>query len=641
MTEETSQGEESNLEAEKEAAPVSRKRKCILHSALMPFLFWIVFAALFYFAAYELPGIKMDDIENAEILHIFQKYSLHAGVLFGFLSMVGGYIAYLFLRIFKLTQISFVYPVLSALLAMPWYLVARNYVYLENRYTDLTKAIIFYIAEPLLWVAQAMFVISIIWLIVLSLKYAVRKGFSQKAGVLAMFLILPFFLTGCTTINEWACQFFDDPDHCFQNLAVQDANPDDCAKIKGEDFQSSGSNPPRDKCYKRIAENTGDLSVCDNIEGGPYSYTKEECILNTSIEHKNPSGCNMLTGADREECVSQVGPSITSGGVMEIDDQIALLEKELENTPDEGLEKQLNGLREKREDYLSVMNDDNKKEYESLTDPRNRQAAMDYYSGKIDRETKDTLVELNNRLREQGNSMSEKEYDALRDVLAYKNDPENDIENMDPKEMLKLRWNEKLGNAVDYLKFWNSNPTEKEKKYDESLFIYQRMLERQAAVEKGLSQKQQDMDRELGRVGGYIKDQVYGQLVDEAKKQAFGELMDLVDSSASGPTTAVLGEAIDTVKKEAKSAEFRGLVRAYNMGMEEELAKAGGDIEKAHARVTQNLQDDPYRYEDKHTFAHYQNILQNKDCDGSNPHCIKRDVFWKAMKKSYQYQNQR
>jgi hypothetical protein len=167
------------------------------------------------------------------------------------------------------------------------------------------------------------------------------------------------------------------------------------------------------------------------------------------------------------------------------------------------------------------------------------------------------------------------------------------------------------------------------------------MLERQAAVEKGLSQKQQDMDRELGRVGGYIKDQVYGQLVDEAKKQAFGELMDLVDSSASGPTTAVLGEAIDTVKKEAKSAEFRGLVRAYNMGMEEELAKAGGDIEKAHARVTQNLQDDPYRYEDKHTFAHYQNILQNKDCDGSNPHCIKRDVFWKAMKKSYQYQNQR
>ena len=455
-----------------------------------------------------------------------------------------------------------------------------------------------------------------------------------------MLLVAPFLLSGCSTINEWACQFFDDPDHCFQNLAVQEANPDDCAKIKGERFRSSGSNPPRDKCYKRIAENTGDLGVCDNIEGGPYSYTKEECILSTAVEHKNPSGCAMLTGADKEKCVARVAPSITSGGVMEIDDQIALLEEELADESDESLQKQLDGLKQKREDYLSVMTDDNKKEYESLTDPRNKQAAMDYYSGKIDKQSKETLVELNNRLREQGNSMSEEEYKSLRDVLAYKNDPANDIENMDPKEMLKLRWNEKLGKAVDYLKFWNSNPTEKEKKYDESLFIYQRMLERQEAINKGLTQKQQDMDRELSRVGGYIKDQVYNQVTDEAKKQAFGEMMDLVDSSASGPTTAVLGEAIDTVKKEAKSAEFRGLVRAYNLGMEEELAKAGGDIEKAHARVTQNLQNDPYRYEDSHSFAHYQNILQNKDCDGSNPHCIKRDVFWKAMKKSYKYQNQ-
>ena len=72
--------------------------------------------------------------------------------------------------------------------------------------------------------------------------------------------------------------------------------------------------------------------------------------------------------------------------------------------------------------------------------------------------------------------------------------------------------------------------------------------------------------------------------------------------------------------------------------MEEELEKAGGDVDKAHEAVVKNLQDDPYRYEDSHTYAHYQNLLQNKDCDGTNPHCIQRDVFWKAMKKSYKYQ---
>ena len=72
---------------------------------------------------------------------------------------------------------------------------------------------------------------------------------------------------------------------------------------------------------------------------------------------------------------------------------------------------------------------------------------MDYHSGKIDKKTRDSLIELNNRFREKGNSMSEKEYKAVRDMLAYKNDPKNDIENMDDSEIVKLRWDEKLGNA--------------------------------------------------------------------------------------------------------------------------------------------------------------------------------------------------
>jgi len=165
------------------------------------------------------------------------------------------------------------------------------------------------------------------------------------------------------------------------------------------------------------------------------------------------------------------------------------------------------------------------------------------------------------------------------------------------------------------------------------------MLERQKAIEKGLSKKQQDFERESGRVLDYVKDEIYNTAMDGAKKAAFGELMDLVDSPASAPVTAVLGEAIDTVKKEAKSAEFRGLVRVYNKGMEEELSKAGGDIEKAHQAVVKRLYDNPYEYEDKNTFAKYGNLIENKDCDGSNPHCINKDVFWKAMKKSYKYQN--
>ncbi|MFA6458693.1 MAG: hypothetical protein WCV72_04915 [Patescibacteria group bacterium] len=619
-------------------AQKAKTRKCFLHSAWLPFLFWLIFAGLYYFCAYDLMAIKHADIANSQVTEIFSKYSIYTGLAAGFLSLLGGYAVYLILKITKLKKFSLSYPLLAALMALPWYLFARDAL-LENKYTDIARATTYYIAEPLLSTTKFLFGLIVIWVLILVVKLILKKGLGKNSGTLAAILILPFFLSGCGTINEWACSFFDNPDHCLQNNAIQDANPDACAKIKGADFEDTGSNPPRDKCYLKIAENTGDLGVCDKIEGGIYSYTKAECILSTAIKFENPSGCKMLTGSDKAQCVTAVSPSVTSGSVIEIDEQIDFLKNELKKGDDPELQKQLAGLESKKSDYLDVMNANNKKDYESLSDPLNKQAAVDYASGKLDQKSKDTLVELNNRLRDQGNSMTEKEYQTMRDLLAYKNDPNNNIENMDDAELLKLRWDEKLGNAKDYLKFWNSNPTEKEKKYDEQLLFYERMLERQAAIEKGLNQQQQDSARELDRVTGYIKDQVLEKVTDEAKKQAFGELMDLVESDAAAPVAAILGEAIDTVKKEAKSAEFRGLVRAYNLGMQEELAKAGGDVDKAHAAVTKNLQDDPYKYEDSHTFAHYQNLLENKDCDGTNPHCISRDVFWKAMKKSYKYQN--
>ncbi|HPU95118.1 MAG TPA: hypothetical protein PK398_02995, partial [Candidatus Gracilibacteria bacterium] len=391
--------------------------------------------------------------------------------------------------------------------------------------------------------------------------------------------------------------------------------------------------------YMQVAANTGDLGVCENIQGGAFSYTKEECYLEASIKNVNPSGCQKLTGSDKARCQSELSSKVTSKNVLEVDEQIAILKEELAREPDEGLQKQLDELEQKRSDILDVMNDETKNEYASLSDPMNKETRMDYYSGKIDEKTKDALVALNDRLREQGNSMTQKEYETMRDMLAFKNDPQNDIENMDPREIVKLRWDEKLGNGIDYLKFWNSNPTETEKKLDEQLLFYERMLERQAAIEKGLNEKQQDFERNADKVKDYLKDEAWGKAMDYAKEEAFGELLELVNSPAEAPVTAILGEAIDTVKKEAKSKEFRGLVRAYNLGMQEELSKHGGSVEKAHAAVVAKLNSNPYEYEDQNTFAKYGNLIENKSCDGSNPHCIDKDIFWKSMKKSYSYQN--
>ncbi|MBU1895493.1 hypothetical protein KJ641_01330 [Patescibacteria group bacterium] len=631
--------EQTKTEETEKAQKPKKQRKCYLHSALMPILFWLIFGGLFYFFAYDLVTIKFDGVTDPRFIDIFTKYSVYMGLILGLLSMIGGYIVYFILVKLKLKKFTIIFPLLAGLMTLPWYLFARQLIFFENKFTDMARGIIFYIGGPLLSTTKVLAWLILIWAVIVLIKMIIKKGSSKKIVTTGTLLVMTIFLSGCTgNINEWACQFFDNPDHCLQNAAVQEGDTTGCEKIKGEDFADSGSNPPRDKCYLRIAENTGDLSVCNKIEGGMFSYTKEECILSTSIKFDNPSGCALLSGADRQACIDAVGPKVYPGSVINIDDQIALLKEELKNNPDSGLQAQLDDLEKRRNDYLGVMSEKNKSDYESLTDPMNKQTAVDYYAGRIDEKTKNSLTALNDSLREKGEKLSDKEYQTISAMLAYKNNPENDIENMDDTEIVKLRWNEKLGNAKDYLKFWNANPTEKEKKYDESLLFYQRMLERQEAINKGLSQQQQDFDREAGGIKEYIKGQVYDKAMDEAKKAAFGELLDLVESDAAGPVTAILGEAIDTVKKEAKSAEFRGLVRAYNLGMEEELSKAGGDVDKAHEAVTKNLQDDPYRYEDSHTYAHYQNLLQNKDCDGTNPHCIQRDVFWKAMKKSFKYQ---
>lgn len=97
---------------------------------------------------------------------------------------------------------------------------------------------------------------------------------------LAQFLIIalsPLLLTGCLgDLIEFSCIFVEDEDHCYQAAAVQNADSDECEKITGEGH--TGSNPPKDKCYLMIAENTGRTDVCDHIVGGPGSYTKGQCL---------------------------------------------------------------------------------------------------------------------------------------------------------------------------------------------------------------------------------------------------------------------------------------------------------------------------------------------------------------------------
>ena len=455
----------------------------------------------------------------------------------------------------------------------------------------------------------------------------------------AILLALPLLAGGCNLIGggeDLSCLMSSDP-HCYQNVAVSEGDADVCAKVKQpEQFKDMGSNPPQDKCYLMEAQNTGDLSACDKIKGGPMSYTREECILEASEANQDASGCQKLTGEDKANCVNELQPLMTPDKVLEIDSQIQILQDELKKGSDANLQKQLDGLQQKKKDIMAIMSQDNLNEYKIQSDPVNKEIIGDFAVGDIDSKSKNEMIAINEKLKDKGVTMTDEQYKAMRDYYKYINDPENNIETMDDSKIVKDRLGEKVGNVVDKLKFWKVKDTTQEKSEDQQLRFYERMMERQEAIDKGLTTEEMNYDNTVDK----ITEKVTEKGVDMAKEKIIEEIFGEAAAHTTKATTLVLGEALSEVQKQAQSDEFRGLVKAYDDGMAEELGKVNGNVNAAHDIVVQKLSADPYAYATGDSFAKYGNLIANPECDGSNPLCLKKDIFWKAMKKSYKYQNQ-
>jgi hypothetical protein len=90
--------------------------------------------------------------------------------------------------------------------------------------------------------------------------------------------------------------------------------------VTGKDFGSS--NPPRDKCYLQIAENTDNYETCGKIEGGFMSYSQEECVTNIAIKNFDPEGCKRLEGSETERCKEAIAEAITSDKLKEINEEV-------------------------------------------------------------------------------------------------------------------------------------------------------------------------------------------------------------------------------------------------------------------------------------------------------------------------------
>jgi hypothetical protein len=185
----------------------------------------------------------------------------------------------------------------------------------------------------------------------------------KKYFIALLLALAPFLLAGCVgDLIELSCLFMEDRDHCYQAAAIQKADPYGCEKVSGKDFK--GSNPPRDKCYLLIAENTGDYGPCEFIKGGPLSYTKEECIMSVAVGTDDPAGCKKLSGQDLSSCREQVSASITSDKLKDISAEVEALKSSVGSNPDDqGAKKRLAELKAKQDAMFEFAGDAVKGQY--------------------------------------------------------------------------------------------------------------------------------------------------------------------------------------------------------------------------------------------------------------------------------------
>ncbi len=423
-------------------------------------------------------------------------------------------------------------------------------------------------------------------------------------------------LGGCFwDVFEMGCEFVDDEGHCYQAVAVQESDPEGCANVTS-DF--TNSNPPKDKCHLMIAKNTGDPSICDNIVGGPGSYTREDCIIGV-LENNTPDEC--VNAADETACRTAYalnGGSCGQGFTYK-DEQC-----QLRNDSEE-------------EDTEGGLSNAEKADIQSVVDAATGKY-MDFLEQDIELETDPArlagLEAYRDFLQESGKTMEQAQttFDQLSEVRRIFLDTYDDsmsIENMDVAAELDPGYydqmRERLFGADEPLTGINKENADAES----ALQIYETMLTQQSENEF----LQKDKLNRLGEVvSSKFRDEVTGMVVDGAK-----ELAESAAGTAFGAVTQV-GDALEAFKSEAKKQTFLGLARAYNRRRASiESGNSNLTPREAHEMAVQQVKKEPYRDNTNTGVIKHGNLLQN-DCGSYNGElCVSFDVWWTAMDKTYKY----
>ena len=143
------------------------------------------------------------------------------------------------------------------------------------------------------------------------------------------------------------CAGESNPIQCYQDLAVERADPTLCERITVREDQV---NPQRDKCYLMVAQNTGDVEHCMNMIGGEGSFEKNDCIMGVSIQERDFEGCDLLRGNKRKECYEKIGENIQTNDLLNNLDEIQILEDQLRGDwRNEELKQEIEDLKRKQD----------------------------------------------------------------------------------------------------------------------------------------------------------------------------------------------------------------------------------------------------------------------------------------------------
>ena len=267
---------------------------------LIPLLFAVIYAVIFFVrkeATMQEFNMLMNEVPSlvrfgssaiSVVTEYFPKFGALGGVVFALVQMIVAAVIFLIMKIVRLSKWKLTVPLALFLALLPLAFLGHNMVFVSNRFTALSSGIILFVGYPL-WYAS----LALGTLLILILLYGLlKKVKADKLAMVGLMVGASMTLSGCDLLGwfiGFSCDFSSDDVHCYQEVAVNSGEADECEKVPQKEGYTT-SNPPQDKCHLMIAENTGDPTACDDMKGGVGSYTREECLENV-FANGSPDDC--------------------------------------------------------------------------------------------------------------------------------------------------------------------------------------------------------------------------------------------------------------------------------------------------------------------------------------------------------------